>query len=87
MRKMTTFTPLELDRLQIIVKPIVAALWPTCRGRRRLQFSMDVLFITLTAYKNGSAWDFRASFFKIKSCTFQQIITKFFEIVMDGLYD
>lgn len=87
MQKMTNFTPVELTRIFNSLKSTLSFSWNTGRGKKCTYTSMNGLFMTLTVYKAGGASVFLTSFFKIKSCTFQRIITKFVKIVTNVLYE
>lgn len=84
--KMTNFSPTEVTHLHKQFEPIIAPVWYRGRGKRSSYKLMDVLFMTLTVYKNGGAWDFLSAIFKIQTTTFQRMIWKYVETVGPEAY-
>lgn len=78
---MTNLTPVDLERLQSMLQAVSSTWWNSGRRKRCSYSSLHVLFMALTVYKNGGAWDFLTSLYKIKLYSFQLIVTKFVDTV------
>ncbi|GMF48130.1 unnamed protein product [Phytophthora fragariaefolia] len=84
--KLTNFAPIEFERLWTYLRGYVRDHWNVGRGRKCTQRPKDVLFMFLTSLKHCGKWDILASVFKIKSPTFQKVITSFATVVSSFLY-
>ncbi|GMF34288.1 unnamed protein product [Phytophthora fragariaefolia] len=84
---LTNFSPLEFERLWNSVRAHRAEHGNVGRGRKSKQQPKDVLLMFLAVLKHCGKCDIVANVFRIKSDTFQKMVSVFAEIVSPYLYD
>ena len=86
-RRLTNFTPREINLLWSTVRSHVTRYWNVGRGRRSQFTGKDVLFMLLAVMKHGGTWDMNAHVFQIKTPTFIKTITSFCHVVAPRIYN
>ena len=86
-KSMTNFGPPQFTDIWLAVSTFVSANWNTGRGRKTKVEAKDVLFMMMTVLKHGQQWDFTARLFKMKTCTFERIISGFINMLAPHLYE
>ncbi|ETP14257.1 hypothetical protein F441_10791 [Phytophthora nicotianae CJ01A1] len=86
-REMTYFGPLEFERLWSMIRDHMTVNCNTGCGRRSSFGGKDVFFMLLTVLKNCGKWDVVAAVFRVKTPSFQKMVTKFATVLSPFLYE
>lgn len=84
---MTNFNVTEFESLWNCVSEYVSEHWNVVRGEKYAYKPFDVLFMLLTVMTHGGQRDILAQTFKIKTASFEKIITKFLQILTEPMYE
>lgn len=85
-QNMTNFSPLEFQTLWSRSSDFVKSVYNQGRGKKCAVSAQDMLFITLTVLKAGGQWDFLGRLFGFKGPTFERMVLRYVNHIVDYFY-